>query len=146
VPSEGFRLSLRFDKAQYFPGEPMTARVLLRNISDRELLYSWDGTDWSFPFTVLDDRYNRRPDLKPTEPNGLGRIRCPTYSKTQRQFLIRLDPHYSLTGPGGYSITVRTHVPRLDGFGLSEIASGTAHIRVLLPRSVPQTNSPAGSK
>jgi len=138
APSDGLRLSLRFDKAQYAPNEPITARILLRNVSRQELLYSWDGTDWSFPFTVIDSHNNKLQDIKPAEPNGLGRIRCPVYPSTQRRFVIRFDPHFKLDQPGDYFITVMTRVSGLNGSGVSELASAAAHIRIVAAKAESQ--------
>ena len=40
---EGFQLSLRFEKETYTNGEPVRAYVLLRNVSDRSLVYPFEG-------------------------------------------------------------------------------------------------------
>ena len=37
APSEGYQLSIRLEKETFTNGEPITASVLLRNVSDRPL-------------------------------------------------------------------------------------------------------------
>jgi hypothetical protein len=140
--SEGFRLSLRFHKAEYGQDEVILAEVLLRNISKSELIYFWDGTDWFLPFTIIDGQNRKLENVRPAEPNPLGAKPRPVYPRTQRRFTIRLDSHFDFKASGTYSVTVKTRVPRFEGPRESEITSGTAHIKILSAAPGRPTNGP----
>lgn len=130
-PSEGFRISLHFPKAEYTNGEPIEAVVLVRNISRQTIPYFFVGPEWSLYFSARDAQNHVFEDLRPSEPWGLGDKELPVYPSTQRRLLLRLDGHFKFTLPGDYAITVRAKVPNLHGYGESDATSGTATLKIV---------------
>jgi hypothetical protein len=131
--TEGFRLSLRLDKAAYTEGEPIVATILARNVSEHELEYPViQGVDWDFRFLVSDEQNQSVQENRQSEPSGTtGTKSLVVYPRTQRRFVIRLEGRLPLTKPGVYAILAKTKVPKLHKQGLVEISSGTAQIRIL---------------
>jgi hypothetical protein len=130
--AEGFRLSLRFASGEYKKSLPIVATILVRNVSLRDLEFDRLMTDWDFQFAVHDSQGRSIPEAHPTEPGFLGHKTFPVYPRTQRLYEIRLDSHFDFD-PGDYSISVRTHVPKLEGLGTSEIVSETARFKIVAP-------------
>ena len=129
-PMEGLRMSLRFSKREYQKGEPITAQILIRNISDREIEFARYGTDWDFPFTVTDSTGKNLPDIRPGEPGTFGGKGFPIYPSTQKRFSVRLDSHFKFE-PGEYLIYVKTYVGKLSRVGPSEISSAAVRLKIL---------------
>ena len=139
-PCEGLRLSLRFDKAEYVVGEPITAKILLRNVSDRDIDYRWDLTEWYWPFEVISPQGNKLNDLLPARPNA-GTVTRTVYVRTQRRLSFRLDPHFDLRTPGDYGVSVSTLVASSKRGGGVHVSSGVARIRIV-PRGTKPDDRP----
>ena len=133
MAEEGLRLSLRFARSQYTNGEPIVAKVLLRNVARQKLeCENVLGPEWDFHFAVWRGPNGRLQEDRSGEPSGTtGAKHQLVYLRTQRRFLIRLDGRFDFTAPGIYSIVVKTKVPKADKQGLVEISSGTAQLEVL---------------
>jgi hypothetical protein len=142
--SEGFRLSLRFTTTESKRGQPITATVLVRNVSQQDLEFDRLMTDWDFQFRVSDNFGHLLKDVNPAEPGFLGHKTFPLYPRTQRKYIIRLDPHFVFE-KGEYSISVKTRVPKLEGLGTSEIASDTASVKIIPAEAETHSNTPPGN-
>ena len=101
-PTEGFQLSIRLQKESFTNGEPVTACVILRNVSGRLLRYLTARFDDPMSKIVLMRGQERVPGknepkpgatfaerLKALHAGSLGSFQSP--AGTQRKFLIELD-------------------------------------------------------
>lgn len=129
--SEGFRLSLRFVKPEYTNGEPIEAIVLARNASQQTLNYVTGSSDWDLHFLAYDSKNRPLQDLHPTDFYGTGSKDLVVFPGTQRRFIVKLNRHFNFEPPGDYTVTVQARVPKLVGGGLSDVASGTATLKIL---------------
>ena len=101
-PTEGFQLSIRLQKESFTNGEPVTACVILRNVSGRLFRYLTARFDDPMSKIVLMRGQERVPGkneprpgatfaerLKALHAGSLGSFQSP--AGTQRKFLIELD-------------------------------------------------------
>lgn len=142
VPSQGFQLSLRFNKASFTNGEPVIASVILRNVSDRTLDYPYeyapDNREITFNVLRGETRVYGMYDLTPgasfadkvrAAPSGHGWIRS-SPPGTQRKFFVNLDKIYSLTNTGEYTVFAKRTIRNQDSNQNSEVVSGKATFRI----------------
>jgi len=140
--SEGFRLSLRFEKDSFTNGEPVTACVILRNVSDRPLTYPYEYSpdEREITFGVLRGQtrvygiYDVRPgatfeDRLRTIRQGHGWTRV-SPPGTQRKFLVNLNAIFPLTTNGEYVVSAKRTVRKLNSTEDGEAASGQASFRI----------------
>jgi len=141
--SEGFRLSIRFEKATFTNGEPIFASILLRNVSDRPLTYWVSTLGRETEVLVAKDQWPlpRKDSLKPgaTFAERLSHLNigsswdCTTPVGTQRKFTIELNKVFDLTTNGEYVAQARRCVPKLGSSGEAELVSGEATFRITNP-------------
>jgi hypothetical protein len=140
--SEGFRLSLRFEKDCFTNGEPVTACVILRNVSDKSLTYPYEYSpdEREITFVVVREQsraygiYDVRPGATFQERLGIlrqghgwTRISPPG---TQRKFLVNLNNIFPLTTNGEYTVSAKRSVWKLDSTQDEEVTSGKATFRI----------------
>ncbi len=145
--SEGFRLSVRFEKESYRVGEPITVAVLIRNVADKKVFYrDFVGMKEDSPlcqFDVLDGQQQLVARLDPRAPNDvqdgphIPRLLNPG---TQCRYEVNLTAKFKLVQPGKYSIRARRWVHKLEHDGYSQLKSAQAAITILNV-----TNNPAGA-
>jgi len=107
-------VELKFDKKQYYFGEPCQVEFILRNTDDKEISYSFGG-DYRganralrFRVQALDADGKPVPDADPTDcMGGLGGVNSLKPREEWRQKLWPLD-YLRLTKPGKYTIRI-TH-------------------------------------
>ena len=136
-PSEGFQLSLRFDKQIYKEGEPITAIVLARNVTNYEIGFvELVRTGGNGPVGFVITNANAQRLVSEWEkPLGPGHIFNAGHMvmiepKTQWKFLERLDKIYQLTR-GSYSVQAAIKIPTTNPpGGFVEIRSGEVPIKI----------------
>lgn len=140
---EGFELSLRFEKASFTNGEPITACVILRNVSDRRLRFfaSYYGPQEDIRLVLLRDHervygmHEPKPGasfaerLKGIRQGSVGS--WPLEAGTQRKFLLDLSKVFNLATNGEYTVQAARTVPTLDGTSEKEVVSGKATFRII---------------
>jgi hypothetical protein len=135
---QGFRLSLRFDQSTIHDHEQLSATLLLRNVTNRELEYARTWTDWDFQFKAYSPSGKPLQDLCPVEPGKTGLVSLPVYPHTQRRFTVQLDNHFDLSTPGEYKFQATLKVPRLEGYRVVPIDSGVATLSIAPPTPHPK--------
>jgi hypothetical protein len=117
-PSDGFQMSVRLGKVIFTNGEPITARILVRNISDKPLEYDFsDPRNFDFEFSASRDGLPLESKDSP-HPNQLmsEKIRELASGKrhfaelpvgTQREFVFNLEKTFALTASGQYKLLVQ---------------------------------------
>jgi hypothetical protein len=140
-PTEGFQLSIRLPKSAFSNGEPITARILLRNISSNACTYvvrlPKDPQHTIF-LSSGGKRLKRRDEPKPgagfrerinaLESGSEGINVLPP--GTQREFSADLTNVFDLNQPGEYLVSTKRWVTKLGKPDLTEISSGTATFRL----------------
>jgi len=109
---DGFQLSLRFDKPKYKVGEPITATILLRNITNRTLMYQASfiaGKSSPIGLAVTDHQSNL---VRPTSDiiRVISSHEKKLYPNTQHKYQERLNAMYNLTTNGTYSVYAQTKI------------------------------------
>jgi hypothetical protein len=146
--TEGFQLSIRLQKASFTNGEPVTASVILRNVSGRLLRYfAAYANDPLLKIVLMRDRErvpsideqksNAPPGkaLRPILTGSMGSFQSPP--GTQRKFLVRLDKLFELRTNGEYVVQAIRVVPSLDTKSEEEVASGKATFQIESPLPSP---------
>jgi hypothetical protein len=151
--SEGVEMAVRFTKSPYAREEPIEYQILVRNISEKPTHFAGGGSPIDdFKITVTDDQNRLIPELRDILPStetdfqrrlnrSVGKSNAkqfPLHPGTQHIYIIRLEELFDLNRPGRYFVTATHGVPKLDGFGYSEVRSGTAMAN--LPGSTNQTS------
>ncbi len=145
--TEGFQLSVRFEKDGFHPGEPIVAAVIIRNATDKKVFYrdfiSMREDSPLCQFDVLDEKQQPVPRLDPKAPDDvqdgphIPRLLSPG---TQCRYEVNLAARFKLVQPGKYSIRARRWVHKLDHDGYSQLKSSQAAITILNV-----TNNPNGA-
>jgi|GEM_PF-4543038 len=94
----GIQLSLRFDKTGYTNGEPITATILVRNVSSKRMPYNKfyvSGRDGPVRF-VVSSASNHRVEAVPMGEN-CSCMGADIRAGGQNKFLERLDKEFYLT-------------------------------------------------
>lgn len=137
--TEGFQLSLRFEKDSFTNGEPVVARVILRNVSDRSLTYpcenSPDETETSFVLLMGQARLYGRYDVRPGggrpkavhTGHGWTRLSPPG---TQRKVFVNLSVIFDLTTNGQYVVYAKRAIRNLFSSQEVDVTSGKATFRI----------------
>jgi len=109
VTTNGFQLSLRFEKTAFAAGEPIVAILLLRNVTNNVVKYnvsSVAGQDGPIGFVVS----NSAGIIKPIPAESVdvissrGGVLAPN---TQHKYLERLDKRFDLKKSGSYTVYAR---------------------------------------
>jgi len=143
--AEGFQFSLRFEKDAYTNGEPISACVILRNVSDRVLKYPYEYTaderEISFVLSRGEDRVYGKYDVRPgasfqervrslrTDPGGIR----PSPVGSQHKSLVNLNQIYGLTTSGEYHVQAMHKIPTSNLTSMTNVASGKATFRIFDP-------------
>jgi hypothetical protein len=137
---EGFQLSIRLDKATYTNGEPIAARVILRNVSGGDLKYRITyGLERDFVYSVKRGEEELLSREQAAATNFLGKLRMVKAGSsgiytspawTQRACSNILSDSFELNARGDYTVIARREIPTQDAKALREVVSGTAHFRI----------------
>lgn len=146
---DGFQLSLRFEKDSFTNGEPITACVILRNVSDKPLTYPYEYSpdEREITFFLLRDGvrlysiYDERPGATFQERlralrtgHGWTRVSPPG---TQRKFFIKLNDIFNLTTNGQYVASAKRTVQKVGSREEAQVESGKATFRITDPPDAP---------
>ncbi len=136
--TEGFQMSVRFEKESFHAGEPIVAIVLIRNATSRKVFYrdfiSLKTDSPVCQFDVLDAqpqpvaRLDAKAPSDITDGPHIPRVLDPG---TQCRYEVKLDAKFKLDQPGKYSIRARRWVHHLQGDGYALLQSGPATITIL---------------
>jgi hypothetical protein len=138
--TEGFQLSLRFEKDSFTNGEPVVARVILRNVSDRSLTYpceySPDETETSFVLLTGHERLYGIYDVRPGggrpkalhTGHGWTRLSPPG---TQRRVFVNLSHIFDLTTNGQYVVYAKRAIRNLFSSQEVDVTSGKSTFRIV---------------
>jgi hypothetical protein len=147
--TEGFQLSLRFEKDSFTNGEPVVACVILRNVSDKPLTYPYEYSpdNREINFVLLRDGtrvygiYDVRPGATFQERlkalrtgHGWTRLSPPG---TQRNFYVNLSDIFNLTTNGQYIACATRAILKYNSIVVGEVSSGNAGFRVTGPSAAP---------
>lgn len=137
---KGFQLSIRFDTKTFTNGETVLSKVLIRNISDRDLSFPlvrvatvqhYNGLAANFEFAI-NGPDGKAVKGKPREYNPLPK-QWRIAKGTQRRLEIPLSEEFNFQRPGLYKVRVRTLLsnPGADAeHRFVEVRSGEAVIEV----------------
>jgi hypothetical protein len=109
IPTNGFQLSLRFEKTTYAAGEPIVAILLLRNVTNTILSYKVSSAvdqDGPISFVLSDATGTIKPI--PVETVDVISSRDVTLApSTQHKYMERLDKRFALKNGGQYTVYAR---------------------------------------
>jgi hypothetical protein len=140
--TEGFQLSLRFEKDSFTNGEPVVARVIMRNVSDRSLTYPCEYSPNEREITFMLTRngvrvygvYDLRPGATFQERlralrtgHGWMRVSPPG---TQRRFFVNLNDIFNLTTNGQYVACATRTIWKEGSTEEGKVSSGEAAFRI----------------
>ena len=148
--TEGFQLSIRLQKESFTNGEPVTACIILRNVSDRLLRYFTAPINDPMSKIVLMRGQQRVPGKNEPKPGAtpmemlkaayrgsMGSFQSPV--GTQRKFLVELNDAFDLATNGEYVVQAMRTIPSLDKTSKKQVVSGKATFRITNP---PNTAAP----
>jgi hypothetical protein len=138
-PADGLQLSLRFRHGEYLLGEPVNAVVILRNVaaSSRRIILCQDEEEFEYVLhqgtnTVITKYPPNRPRLDTPLPYKLE-------PNTETVQVIYLNRHCDLKQPGQYSLELQRTIHASDGYGPTNIISGTATFEIVKEYSPAET-------
>jgi hypothetical protein len=105
--TDGFQLSLRFGKYEFTNGEPVTATILMRNVSGKPLTYPIQSViGQPSPIYVSVWKDERQLRLKRDDPVTIVRFasNVTLQPRTQHKYRLQLDKFYDLRANGPYSV------------------------------------------
>ncbi len=169
--SEGFQMSLRFEKDSFEAGEPIPATIIIRNVAQQFLWYpDYSPKRLNIKLFVI----NGEKKLIPRRDEPKGELtfqerlkyaitsvdRMPVYAGTQRKHVLDLNELFDLSTAGTYVIYASRVVPKNDNDDKrSVVVSGNVMIRITNQKKIsdqtttpkpldggtsPQTPTPAG--
>ncbi|HTL55712.1 MAG TPA: hypothetical protein VL361_08530 [Candidatus Limnocylindrales bacterium] len=140
---EGFQLSLRFEKETYTNGEPLNAWVLLRNVSDRPLIYPFEGSpderELTFVLFSGKDRvygkFDQRPGASLEERlrmirTGHGWTRVSPVG-SQHKSCVDVSQTYGLLNVGEYVMHAKREILTSYWTAETNVVSGKARFRIV---------------
>jgi hypothetical protein len=138
---EGFQLSIRLEKASFTNGEPVIARMLLRNVTNSVRTYLVSSTHDPEDTLVLFRDEARVPRADEPKPGAsfverLKGIRngstwhCPSPPGTQRRFVADLSKIFDLTN-GNYTVFAQREIQDLTHLVITNVVSDKASFTVL---------------
>jgi hypothetical protein len=106
LPSNGFQLSLRFDKLAFTNGEPVIATVLLRNVTNTPIKFlrlyiSHQPSPISIMVFRGEKQVPLRKDYVFQDASG---TEITIYPQTQRKYRVKLNDYYELTSSGEFIV------------------------------------------
>jgi hypothetical protein len=113
--TNGFHLSLRFEKEVFTNGEPIAAIILLRNISDKVLTYRAafpSGAPQAGPIALK--VFTETGEMVAPIANDFRSVSTrgrSLHPESQHKYLQPLDKEYNLKTNGTYFVTARLVVP-----------------------------------
>jgi hypothetical protein len=140
--SEGFQIGIRLKLGTFKAGESVEAEIITRNTTRTNLvlrvgssagpggdLYDGYGIVVMKGTNVLHSTVNRA-----TEPWSLG-VGSSAFVRVApgelHKHTVRLDREFDLNGEGTYSVSAFSQVPKLQGVGSAQIATGKAIFAIL---------------
>lgn len=146
--TEGFQLSIRLQKESFTNGEPVTACIILRNVSGRLLRYFNASINDPMSKVVLMRGQERVPGKDEPKPGATPREILKAAHRgsmssfqsppgTQRKFLVELDKMFDLSTNGEYVVQAMRTIPSLDTKSEEKVASGKATFRITGPPGAP---------
>jgi len=134
--TNGLQLSIRFEKTKYVTGEPITAILLIRNVSDKQESYprAFIGKQPS-PIEVTVLKGDKQLELK--DKNGLLVVSATEVSlhpQSQHKYEVKLDHFFDLSQVGEYDVQAHLDMLVPGQREKHKLVSGRATIAI--------TNSP----
>lgn len=139
--SEGFQMSVRFEKESFEAGEPIPATIITRNVTQEFLWYPhYSPNRLNIKLFVINGEKKLIP--RRDEPKGNQSIpeklkyaissvdRMAAFKGTQRKQVLDLNDLFDLSTPGTYVIYASRAVPKLNSDERSVVISGNATIRI----------------
>jgi hypothetical protein len=131
--TDGFRLSIRLEKKLFTRDEPITASILLRNVSDKLLTYYEDTTKNSALQIIGGkdgQKFYRKDEAKPgmTFVEQLRRLKrgnqwsAMVEPGTQRKFVVDLTNVFDLSTNGEYKIQALQNIQTAAATSLTNVA------------------------
>jgi len=131
--SDGFQLSIRLEKQLFTNDEPITASILLRNITDKPLKYYFSTPkDRELQIIVNKNKQKlyRKDEWRPgiTFKEGLKYIAAGNQWSatvgpgTQRKFVVNLTDIFDLTTNGEYKVHARQETMTIAAMSLTNAA------------------------
>jgi hypothetical protein len=139
----GLQLSLRFEKEEFLAGEPVIAILLVRNVSENEIMIRDSG----FPqhssmgkFTIVNSA--SRQVLPAMHTLYYGSIKGVSLSpKAQDRYEINLEEIFDLSKPGSY-LVYASYPFKVFETNSEELISGPVPIRILPATNLMTNSSP----
>jgi hypothetical protein len=133
--SEGFQLSIRLEKNSFTNGEPISAYMILRNVSDKALRFPVSyGND---PETKLTLKKGETALLTHDEALSIPRTDSfslqPMPAGIQCKYTLDLSTIFDLKTNGTYSIQATKKIPNMDQTKRASVDSGTAVFQITAP-------------
>jgi len=142
--SEGFQLSIRFEKTAFSNNEPIVASIILRNVSESLLEHVSSKPDKT-EFILHNEggipveRIDVFRQSATIQQIVMGASRWPLNPGEQRKYKVVLNQLFDLSRPDTYFVTTSRSVPRLVGTGFGEVLSGIATIQIVRAEPSAQT-------
>jgi len=138
--SEGFRLDALLVTAVVAPGQRISLRLTLWNVTDAILHFGEGSPEHDFALIVENDQGKQ---LSPTKDTSFGSALYRDIQPGESlEYLYHVDRMYDLSAIGRYRITASMRVPRLDGEGWTDVVADTV---VLTVSEQPQTGGPSAA-
>jgi len=139
--TEGFQLSVRLERESFTNGEPVTACVILRNVSGKLRRYFTAPMHDPMSKILLTRGGQRVPTNDEPKPGASAPERLkpvfggsmwsfPSPAGTQRKFFVELNKMFDLGTNGEYVVQAMRTIPSLDLKSEEEVASGKAAFRI----------------
>jgi hypothetical protein len=119
-PTNGFQLSLRFQKEIFTNGEPLLATTLMRNVTNTALTYY-------FPAQIIARKDGRALQRK----GGLGVIQISmlpektVFPQTQIKYQEKLNDQYDLSKTGTYFFQAVCHHPEVSSKSIAVLITNS---------------------
>ena len=112
VAKSGFQLSLRFDKQAFGAGEPITATILVRNITNETLVYNISSViGQSSPIAlVVADKSGKQAALKSDDIILINSHSQSLFPQTQRKYREEITGVYNLLTNQMYYVSANLNV------------------------------------
>jgi hypothetical protein len=141
---DGFQVGIRLERSSFTNGEPVRARILIRNVSDRLSTYLvWSERDPDYDVALTENgRPIPRRDDTGLNSNISERLRatrngstyhCPSPPGTQRAFTIDLSKVFALEPNGRYEVCAKRTIVNWKGNALTNLSSAKATFKVTAP-------------
>lgn len=135
--SEGFRLSVLFEKKQFRRESSIMLHLTIKNVTKRDLYLVETYPADEYKLTVRNERGEDAALtqlgqlLKANEGNNFRVIGVKVRSNEEVRDNIEINKFYVMTAPGAYFITAKRTVRKLSGNSWSEVVSNTVSVRAV---------------